>query len=85
MRKVLASACVMAIAGVLATASIGVASKLLQARENIWLKTCFERADNHQGLQLQSCDMISICCLANRQEQSGFHYHCEVSLLAKLT
>ena len=55
--KVLASACVMAIAGVLATDSIGVASQLLQAREDIWLKTCLERADNHQGLQLQSCDL----------------------------
>ena len=58
MPKVLASACVVAIAGVLAIASNGVESKLLQAQENTYIDTCLERADKHQGLQVRSCDMI---------------------------
>ena len=49
MHKVLASACVLAIAGVLAIASIGVASKSLQAQlqQNTWSNNCLERTDKH--------------------------------------
>ena len=55
--KVLAAACVVAVAGVLAIASIGVGSNFMQAQESTYISTCLERAGKHQGLQVQSCNI----------------------------